>query len=71
MTNVTIEDCLKYADNLFEVVLWAAKRARNLSMTAEEPLVPWNGDKPTVVALREIAAGLLAKDGTPLSSTPL
>lgn len=57
MARITVEDCLAHVDNRFELVLKAAKRARQLSMTATDPFVPWEGDKPTVVALREIAAG--------------
>ena len=57
MARITVEDCLKYVKNRFELVLLASKRARQLAMTAVEPHVPWDHDKPTVVALREIAAG--------------
>jgi len=57
MARVTVEDCLKYVSNRFELVLLASKRARQLAMTAVEPFVPWNHDKTTIVALREIAAG--------------
>jgi DNA-directed RNA polymerase subunit omega len=57
MARITVEDCLKYVDNRFELVLLASKRARQLAMTAVDPFVPWEGDKVTVVALREIAAG--------------
>ncbi len=56
MARLTVEDCLDHVDNRFELVLVAAKRARQLSMGAE-PLVELENDKPTVVALREIAAG--------------
>ncbi|ROR34138.1 DNA-directed RNA polymerase subunit omega [Inmirania thermothiophila] len=58
MARITVEDCLERIDNRFELVLMAAKRARQLAM-GEEPRVPWDNDKPTVVALREIAAGLV------------
>ena len=57
MARVTVEDCLRQISNRFELVLIAAKRARQLVMTAVEPNVPWDHDKSTVVALREIAAG--------------
>ncbi len=57
MARVTVEDCLENVDNRFELVLLGAKRARQLAMTAADPQVPWENDKPTVVALREIAAG--------------
>lgn len=56
MARVTVEDCLKNVKNRFELVLVAAKRARQL-MRGKEPLVSWDNDKSTVVALREIAAG--------------
>lgn len=58
MARITVEDCLKHADNRFELVLLAAKRARQL-LAGAEPLVDWGNDKATVVALREIAAGRL------------
>ena len=57
MARVTVEDCLNHVDNRFELVLLAAKRARQLAMTSQDPLVEENGDKPNVLALREIAAG--------------
>lgn len=56
MARVTVEDCLKNVKNRFELVIVAAKRARQL-MRGREPRVEWDNDKPTVVALREIAAG--------------
>jgi len=58
MARVTVEDCLEHVDNRFELVLVASRRARQIARGAE-PLVPWDNDKPTVVALREIAAGLI------------
>lgn len=57
MARVTVEDCLKVIPNRFELTLVAAKRARDLALNGEEALVDPQGDKPTVVALREIAAG--------------
>jgi DNA-directed RNA polymerase subunit omega len=56
MARITVEDCLQNIDNLFQLVLVAAKRARRLANGAE-PTVDWENDKPTVVALREVAAG--------------
>ncbi|HET7674725.1 MAG TPA: DNA-directed RNA polymerase subunit omega [Gammaproteobacteria bacterium] len=56
MARVTVEDCLDNVDNLFQLVLVATKRARQLSH-GMEPTVPLENDKPTVVALREIAEG--------------
>lgn len=57
MARVTVEDCLKVIPNRFELTLIAAKRARDLAVGGAEPLVDPQGDKPTVIALREIAAG--------------
>ena len=54
MARITVEDCLEVVDNRFELVLMATKRARQLSKGAEPTLDPSN-DKPTVLALREIA----------------
>ncbi len=59
MARITVEDCLDKVNNRFQLVLLAAKRARVLSHHAEEAKVPWDNDKPTVVALREIAEGLI------------
>ncbi|NOZ52687.1 MAG: DNA-directed RNA polymerase subunit omega [Gammaproteobacteria bacterium] len=56
MARVTVEDCLENVDNRFELVLLASKRARQIAQ-GKEPMVPLENDKPTVVALREIAAG--------------
>ncbi|MHB8405383.1 MAG: DNA-directed RNA polymerase subunit omega [Gammaproteobacteria bacterium] len=56
MARVTVEDCLDNVDNLFQLVLVATKRARQLSR-GMEPTLPWENDKPTVLALREVAAG--------------
>ena len=61
MTRITVEDCLGNLDNRFDLVLIAAKRARQLS-NGVDPLLPWENDKPTVVALREIADGLVTRD---------
>lgn len=54
MARITVEDCLSVVDNRFELVLMASKRARQLSKGAE-PVVSGENDKPTVLALREIA----------------
>lgn len=58
MARITVEDCLDNIDNIFEMVLVAAKRARRVAHGAE-PMVELENDKPTVVALREIADGLI------------
>lgn len=58
MARITVEDCLKVVPNRFELTLIAAKRARDLAVgEGQEALVDPQGDKPTVIALREIAAG--------------
>ncbi|MEP6939444.1 MAG: DNA-directed RNA polymerase subunit omega [Rudaea sp.] len=54
MARITVEDCLEVVDNRFELVLMATKRARQLANGAD-PLVDSTNDKPTVLALREIA----------------
>lgn len=61
MARITVEDCLDHLDNRFDLVLMAAKRARQLT-NGVEPLLPWENDKPTVMALREIAEGLVTPD---------
>ncbi len=60
MARLTVEDCLDNVENRFELVLVAAKRARQIAMGAE-PMVPRDNDKPTVLALREIAENLVNK----------
>ena len=67
MARVTIEDCLEHVENNFELVLKASKRARDISHGAQ-PLVEEEGDKPTVIALREIADGLLDSPSAPAMS---
>ena len=61
MARVTVEDCLDHVDNRFELVLLAAKRARVLAIKGATPKVPVENDKPTVLALREIAQGLIPR----------
>lgn len=56
MARITVEDCLDNVENIFEMVLVAAKRARRIAHGAD-PMVELENDKPTVVALREIAGG--------------
>ena len=62
MARITVEDCLENIDNRFELVLTATKRARQIGHGAE-PLVEEENDKPTVIALREIAEGLIDAEG--------
>ena len=61
MARITVDDCTKYFSNRFELTLAATNRARQLALGAA-PLVEANRDKPTVVALREIAAGKVGKE---------
>ena len=61
MARITVEDCLENVDNRFQLVLVATKRARQLSRGAEAKLA-WENDKPTVLALREVAEGLVGRD---------
>ncbi len=61
MARVTVEDCLENVDNRFQLVLVATKRARQISLGAE-PFVEEENDKPTVLALREIAEGHVTRD---------
>lgn len=58
MARITVEDCVDKIDNIFEMVLVAAKRARRVAHGAD-PMVDLENDKPTVIALREIAKGLV------------
>lgn len=71
MARITVEDCLEHVDNRFELVLVTSKRARQLARTSAEPRVPAENDKPTVLALREIAAGFVKFDeqSTPAEGT--
>lgn len=61
MARVTVEDCLDNVDNRFQLVLVATKRARQLA-GGREAMVEWENDKPTVVALREIADGHVTRN---------
>lgn len=62
MARITVEDCLDKVDNRFELVMIASKRARQLAVGGKDPLVREEGDKPTVLALREIAEGLINRE---------
>ena len=69
MARVTVEDCLEHVDNRFELVMVSSKRARQLATGGKDPMVAVENDKPTVLALREIAGGFIdasiLKEGTP------
>ena len=62
MARVTVEDCLDNVANRFELVMVASKRARQMATGGKDPLVDEESDKPTVIALREIAEGLITPD---------
>jgi DNA-directed RNA polymerase subunit omega len=63
MARITVEDCLDVVDNRFELVLMASKRARQLVKGVEATIDNTeHQDKPTVLALREIAARKIDKD---------
>ena len=59
MARITVEDCLDKVDNRFELVMVSSKRARQLQIEGKEPMVSVDNDKPTVLALREIADGFV------------
>tara|TARA_B100000029_G_scaffold3498_1_gene4192 strand:- start:6254 stop:6541 length:288 start_codon:yes stop_codon:yes gene_type:complete len=59
MARVTVEDCLEYTEGIFSLVKIAAKRARRIANGSETLLEEEDNDKPTVLALREIAEGHL------------
>ncbi|QQD18207.1 DNA-directed RNA polymerase subunit omega [Spongiibacter nanhainus] len=62
MARITVEDCLSAVDNRFELVMVASKRARAIATGGKDPLVQEDSDKPTVLALREIADGLITRE---------
>jgi DNA-directed RNA polymerase subunit omega len=62
MARITVEDCLDHVDNRFELVMLATRRARQMRRFGSDPLVPLENDKATVLALREIAAGLVSHE---------
>lgn len=62
MARVTVQDAVEKIGNRFDLILTAARRARQLQLNQSEPLVPEDNDKPTVIALREIEKGLINQD---------
>jgi DNA-directed RNA polymerase subunit omega len=62
MARITVEDCLDNVDNRFELVMLASRRAHALRNYNTDALVPEENDKPTVIALREIAEGLISHE---------
>ncbi len=59
MARITVEDCLEHVENRFELVMVASKRARQIQTGGKDALVEEDNDKPTVLALREIAEELV------------
>lgn len=70
MARITVEECLDKVGNRFELVMVAAKRARQLATGGKEPLVQDASDKPTVIALREIEEGLVGPHFFELQAEP-
>jgi DNA-directed RNA polymerase, omega subunit len=62
MARVTVQDAVEKIGNRFDLILTAARRARQLQLNQTAPLVPEDNDKPTVIALREIEKGLINQD---------
>ena len=62
MARITVEDCLNHVDNRFDLVMLASRRARALRNYNTEALVDEENDKPTVIALREIAKGVMSHE---------
>jgi DNA-directed RNA polymerase subunit omega len=63
MARITVDDCLEQVPNRFQLTLVAAFRARQLANGAEALIdVEGSNDKPSVIALREIAAGVIGED---------
>lgn len=61
MARVTVQDAVEKIGNRFDLVLVAARRARQMQIGGKDPLVPEENDKPTVIALREIEKGLISR----------
>ena len=62
MARVTVQDAVEKIGNRFDLILTAARRARQFELHQSEPLVPEDNDKPTVIALREIEKGLINQE---------
>ncbi|GDY26340.1 MULTISPECIES: DNA-directed RNA polymerase subunit omega [Agarivorans] len=62
MARVTVEDAVEQVGNRFDLVLIAARRARQIAVEGKDPLVEVDNDKPTVIALREIEEGLITTE---------
>lgn len=62
MARVTVQDAVDKIGNRFDLILTAARRARQIESHQSDPLVAPENDKPTVIALREIEEGLINND---------
>jgi len=62
MARVTVQDAVEKVGNRFDLIMLAAKRARQIATGGHDPKVDWDNDKPTVVALREIEEGLTTRE---------
>lgn len=62
MARITVEDAVQKVGNRFDLVLLAARRARQIAIDGKKPLVDEENDKPTVIALREIEEDLISKE---------
>ena len=68
MARITVEDCLEKVPNRFELIHVAAKRVKQIAK-GSRPLISQPGNKAAVLALREIAAGMVAVEGRPTNGT--
>lgn len=70
MARVTVEDAVDSIGNRFDLIMVASKRARQLATGGKEPMVEWDNDKPTVVALREIEEKLVTNENVDRLGAP-
>ena len=62
MARITVEDCLEKVKSRYELIILASKRARQLAVGGRRATLEWENDKPTVMALREIASGSVTEE---------
>jgi len=70
MARVTVEDAVDAIGNRFDLIMVASKRARQLATGGKDPMVDWDDDKPTVVALREIEENLVSVENVDKLGAP-
>ena len=70
MARVTVDDAVEKIGNRFDLIMVASKRARQLATGGKDPMVDWDDDKPTVVALREIEESLVTVDNVDKLGAP-